>query len=74
MSKIFSKKILSFILILQITTKPTNIFSYSITTYFIPNYKSYNSNFNPHSIYQTCPKFCQEISMENNEATNKVVN
>ena len=50
------------------------MFSYSITIYFIPNYKSYNSNFNPHSVYQTCPKFCPKINMENNEATNKVVN
>ena len=74
MSKIFSKKNLKFYSNFKITTKPTNMFSYSITTYFIPNYKSYNSNFNPHSVYQTCPKFCPKINMENNEATNKVVN
>ena len=59
---------------LQLTTKPTNKFSYSITTYFIICNKDYNSNCNPHLVHQICPKFCPKINIENNEATKKVVN
>ena len=57
MSKIFSKKILSFILILQLATKLMNKFSYSITIHFIPSNKDYDSYCNPHSMYQTYPNF-----------------
>ena len=59
---------------LQLTTKLTNRFSYSITTYFIPCNKDNNSNYNPHLVYQICPKFFPKINIENNEATKKVVN
>ena len=34
-----------------------NRFSYSITTYFIPGNKDYHSCCNPHSVYQTYPKW-----------------
>ena len=33
-----------------------NIFSYYITTHFIPSNKDYDSYRNPHSVYQTYPK------------------
>ena len=32
-----------------------NMFSYYITTYFIPSNKDYNSYRNPHSVYQMYP-------------------
>ena len=57
MSKIFSKKILSFILILQLITKLMNKFIYSITIHFIPSNKDHDSYCNSHSMYQTCPNF-----------------
>ena len=34
-----------------------NRFSYYITTHFIPSNKNYNSCHNPHSMYQTYPKW-----------------
>ena len=42
---------LSFILMLQLTTKLMNMFSYYITTHFIPSNKDYNSGRNSHSVY-----------------------
>ena len=47
---------LSFILMLQLTTKLMNIFSYYITTHFITRNKDYNSCCNLHLVYQTYPK------------------
>ena len=44
------------ILILQLTTKLMNKFSYSITTHFILGNKDYHSCCNPHSVYQTYPR------------------
>ena len=32
-----------------------NMFSYYITTHFIPSNKDYNSYYNSHSMYQTYP-------------------
>ena len=46
---------LSFILILLLTTKLMNMFSYYITTHFISNNKYYNSCHDSHSVYQTYP-------------------
>ena len=46
---------LSFILMLQLTTKLMNMFSYSISIHFILSNKDYNSCYcNPHSVYQMC--------------------
>ena len=44
----FLKYILSFILMLQFTTKLMNMFSYSIITHSINNNKDYYSYRNPH--------------------------
>ena len=38
-----------------LTIKYMNIFSYSITTLFIPSNKDYHSCYNLHSTYQMCP-------------------
>ena len=46
---------------LQLTTKLMNMFSYSITTYFIPGNKDYHSCCNPHSVHQTYPNCCIQI-------------
>ena len=46
--KYFLKYILSFILMLQLTTKLINIFSYFITTHSINSNKNYHSYCNPH--------------------------
>ena len=52
---------------LQLTIKYMNMFSYSITTLFIPSNKDYHSYHNLHSIYQMCPnsghllKFFREL-------------
>ena len=57
MSKIFLEiDIFTFIIMLQLTTKLINRFSYSITTHFIPSNKDCNSCCNPYSVYQMCPK------------------
>ena len=48
----FSKLvIISFILMLQLTIKLINRFSYSITSHFIPSNENYNFCCNPHSVY-----------------------
>ena len=41
---------------LQLTTKLMNMFSYFITTHFIPGNKDYHSCCNLYSVYQTYPK------------------
>ena len=56
----------SSILSIDLIISPThiqliNIFSYSITTHFIPSNKYYNSFCNFHSVYQMCHKCCYSI-------------
>ena len=47
---------ISFILMLKLTTKLVNKFSYYITTHFITSNKDYNFCRNSHSGYQIYPK------------------
>ena len=61
MSKIFLKINFKFYLMLQLTIKLMNTFSYSITTHFILSNKNYNFYYNSHSVYQTCPYKKEEL-------------
>ena len=62
MSKIFLKINFKFYLMLQLTIKLMNTFSYSITTHFILSNKYYNFCYNSHSVYQMCPYKKKELT------------
>ena len=63
MNKIFLKINFKFYLMLQLTIKFMNTFSYSITIHFILSNKDYNFYRNPHSVYQTYPKWIKTKSI-----------
>ena len=64
---------LSFILMLLLTTKLINKFNYYITTHFITSNKDYNSYCNPYSVYQTYPKVDRSFYSTNTLLSDKLL-